>query len=164
MSGSRRVSLFVLLLAGAACQSPRATPSGATGEAGVRAMLAALQVDLEREGPAGWMAYFAEDPAFFMASEGRLLFPDRAAAAEMVAAFDPRVAHMQLWLDDVRVELLDARRAVVAAAYREVILDVDEHETPMRGYLTALVELVDGAWRFRNLHWSSPLDGGGAAR
>ena len=38
--------------------------------------------DVNQRGPEAWRSHFAESPAFFMASEGRLVFPSSDAATQ----------------------------------------------------------------------------------
>src|SRR5579859_7072762 len=46
----------------------------------VRQFAAAVSRDITQQGPAAWEKHFEDSPAFFMASEGKLVFPNRQAA------------------------------------------------------------------------------------
>lgn len=92
-----------------------------------------------------------------MASDGELVFPDRAAANLAVSEFAQTAEGMQIEWIDMSVEPLGADLAMVATPYREAIDLVSGDELRFSGYLTALVARTDGGWKLRNLHWSSPL-------
>jgi hypothetical protein len=49
-------------------------------EGAVRRFAASVAHDVTQEGPAAWRKAFEDSPAFFMAPEGRLVFPDRQTA------------------------------------------------------------------------------------
>jgi len=91
--------------------------------------------DITHDGPAAWRKHFAEDPAFFMASDGHLVFPNRAAAPASIQDLARTLKHIELkWGDDLRVDPLT----------------------------TGLAEYRDGRWQFRNAHWSVAVPASGA--
>ena len=47
----------------------------------MRAFAQTVARDITSEGPAAWRRHFSDSPSFFMAAEGRLEFPDSAAAS-----------------------------------------------------------------------------------
>ena len=116
----------------------------------VMGLMASVATALAADGPEAWLHHFAAGPGFYMASDGELVFPNRAAANRAVSEFAQTVASMN-------IEPLGADLTMVATAYREAIDLVSGDELRFSGYLTALVARTDGGWKLRNLHWSSPL-------
>src|SRR6266550_842241 len=55
----------------------------------VRAFALAIATDVTREGPGAWQGDFARSPAFFMAAEGRVVFPSRDTWYRGAQAGDP---------------------------------------------------------------------------
>src|SRR5262245_34951057 len=89
---SMRVSRNALLLAAAlfpACGFHRGVSTGrqspvqefaADVDRSVRAFARTVAHDVTQQGPAAWRRHFVDGPTFFMASEGRLVFPNSASA------------------------------------------------------------------------------------
>ena len=66
--------------------------------------------------------------------------------------------HIDLhWGNDLRVDVLTPDLAVMGASYDEVLDYADGHRENVSGYFTGLAELQNGAWRFRDAHWSAPV-------
>ena len=121
----------------------------------VRRFVADVARDATQEGPAAWQKHFADDPAFFMAVEGKLQFPSRQAAREGIEGLARTIPHIELnWGDDLRVDPLTADFAQVATSWHEVLVDKDGHRMEEVGFFTGLVEKRGGQWQFRNAHWS----------
>jgi hypothetical protein len=90
-----------------------------------------------------------------MASEGKLVFPNRQAATRAIGELTQTIQHIELtWGDDLRVDPLTAEFAVVASSWHEVQSDKDGHKTTEDGFFTGLAERRNGQWQFRNAHWS----------
>ena len=122
----------------------------------VRAFAVAVAQDVTRDGPAAWRKYFSESPAFFMAADGQLQFPDGASAAAGIQALTRTIQHIDLkWGDDLRVDPLAPTLAMIAAPYHEVMVTSSGTRLDSRGFFTGLVEFRDGRWLFRNVHWSA---------
>ena len=138
-------------------QSPAPTKAGTT-EGDVRKFMAQVAHDVTQEGPLAWIKYFENGPAFFMAANGQLAFPDSNAAKVGTQEFARRIRHIELtWGQDLRVDPLTAEFAVVAVSWREIQIDTAGHRVEDSGMFTGLVEFRDGRWQFRDAHWSSPL-------
>lgn len=121
----------------------------------VGAFMEAVARDVTRDGPAAWRRHFADDAAFFMASEGRLIFPSGEAARRGIDELVRVIAHIELrWGADVRVDPLAAGLAVVAASYTEARVDRAGRRVDEAGYFTGLAEHRPEGWRFRDAHWS----------
>jgi hypothetical protein len=162
-----RLWQWILLLANVlsvACSSPhvassesqslRASRAAAVDE-GVRTFAKAVAHDITQEGPVAWNRYFIDGPAFFMASEGRLVFPNRASATAAIQDLTRTVKQIELqWGDDLRVDPLTAELAVVATSYHEVRVVTTGGRVDENGFFTGTAEYRDGRWQFRNAHWS----------
>jgi uncharacterized protein (TIGR02246 family) len=121
----------------------------------VRAFMAMVARDVTRDGPAAWRRQFADDAAFFMASEGLLVFPTAEAARRGIDELAGVIAHIDLrWGDSVRVDPLASGLAVVATPYTEIRVDTAGRRVDEAGYFTGLAEHRPEGWRFRDAHWS----------
>jgi hypothetical protein len=138
-------------------QSPTLTKAGTT-EGDVRKFMAQVAHDVTQEGPLAWIKYFENGPAFFMAVNGQLAFPDSNAAKVGTQEFARTIRHIELtWGQDLRVDPLTAKLAVVAVSWREIQIDTAGRRVEESGMFTGLVEVREGRWQFRDAHWSSPL-------
>jgi len=121
----------------------------------LRQFAATVSRDVTQQGPAAWEKHFADSPAFFMASEGKLVFPSRKAATQAIGELTRTIQHIELtWGDDLRVDPLTPEFAVVASSWHEVQADKEGHQTTEGGFFTGLAERHNGHWQFRNAHWS----------
>jgi hypothetical protein len=133
---------------------PASVPAAAPEEA-VRAFMRTVAHDVSEEGPAAWQKFLADEPAFFLASEGLLVFPNGAAAKAAIPELVRTIKHIELtWGDDLRVDPLTAEFAVVGASYHEVRVDPKGQHVDEKGFFTGTAEYRDGRWQFRNTHWS----------
>jgi len=133
-----------------------AAGGGAGGVAdSVRAFMQTVAREVTRDGPAAWRRQFADDTAFFMAAEGRLVFSSAAAAGTGIDELTHVIAHIELrWGADVRVDPLAPGLAMVGASYTEMRADTAGHRVDETGYFTGLAERRAEGWRFRDAHWS----------
>jgi len=135
-------------------QAP-APSSAAAIEAGARAFAEAVSADVTRDGPAAWRVHFADSPAFLMASEGALVFPNSAAATRGIQDLTRTIKRIELrWGDPLRVDPLADGLAALAMPYDEIRVDAEGRRVEERGFFTGLAEYRSGRWRFRNAHWS----------
>ena len=143
-----------------ACQSaPRDALDAAHAAAirdSVRDLASAIAHDLERDGPTAWLSYFVDGPEFFMASDGRVVFPSIDSATSFVQGFAPGIVHMELLWEDMRIAPLSPGAAVLGASYREVLTDTAGNDLRFHGYFTGVAVRTSAGWRLRDLHWSSP--------
>jgi hypothetical protein len=166
---SRKLRMRSLLLAVtlAACvpcaagasHSHSVTPDGASSvDQAVRAFMQTVSHSVTQDGPMAWIKYFDASPAFFMAVNGQMAFPNTAAAQEGTRTFAQTIRHIELkWGDDFRVDPLTNEFAVVAVSWREIQVDTAGHSVTETGYFTGLAEYREGQWKFRDAHWSSPI-------
>ena len=124
-------------------------------EAGVRSFVSSVAHDVTQDGPAAWSKYFADDPAFFMADEGQLVFPNGQAAKQAIQNVARAFKSIDLrWGDNLRIDPLTPSLAMVAVPYTEVRIDTAGHRVTESGYFTGLAEYRNGRWQFRDVHWS----------
>jgi len=121
---------------------------------GVSSMAAAISRDLHSEGPSAWLRYFGRSPGFFMASDGRLAFPNNDSATVFVHALATSMKRIELHWGQLRVDSLAPGVAQMAAPFDEVLVDTAGHEAKFSGYFTGVAVRGDSAWTLRNAHWS----------
>ena len=161
MSTMRTLLVMVLAVAGGAVSCPALDESQpltkartAEIEKGVRAFARNVAHDVTEQGPAAWRKHFADDPAFFMASEGRLVFANGAAARAAIPELSRTIKKIELtWGDDLRVDPLAPNLAVIASPWHETRVNADGQRVEDNGYFTGVVEYRSGRWQFRNAHW-----------
>jgi hypothetical protein len=164
---SRKLRLRSLLLAitlaacipsGGASHSHSVTPDGTASDHAVRVFMQTVSHSVTQDGPMAWIKYFDASPAFFMAVNGQMAFPNTAAAQEGTRKFAQTIRHIELkWGDDLRVDPLTNEFAVVAVSWREIQVDTGGHSVTETGYFTGLAEYREGHWQLRDAHWSSPV-------
>ncbi len=124
----------------------------------VRAFMQTVSHSVTQDGPVAWIKYFDASPAFFMAVNGQMAFPNAAAAQDGTRKFAQTIRHIELkWGDDLRVDPLTNEFAIVAASFLEIQVDTAGHSITETGYFTGLAEYREGHWQFRNAHWSAPV-------
>jgi hypothetical protein len=132
------------------------TPARASAiDDSVRAFMRTVAHDITQEGPTAWRRHFADSPSFFMASEGRLVFPNSAAATAAIQDLPRTIKQIELrWGDDLRVDPLTPDLAVVAASYHEIQVSPEGRRVEESGFFSGIAQLGAGRWQFRNAHWS----------
>ena len=113
-----------------------------------------IALDLRREGPRAWLRHFERIPGFFMASDGRILFPDNDSADVFVEDLAGRIRSIDLRWGDLRVDPLTPTLAVLATPFHEVVTDTAGAALTFDGYFTAVAERDGSGWKLRNAHWS----------
>ncbi|MGA7461546.1 MAG: hypothetical protein WBW69_15055 [Candidatus Korobacteraceae bacterium] len=125
-------------------------------EANVRSYMAEVARDVSANGPTAWQKHFVDDPAFFMAAEGQLFFPNGQPMGQWVQGITHFIKTVNLqWGDALRIDPLTPTLAMVGAPYVEVRTDPQGQQTSERGYFTGLAEYRNGQWQFRDAHWSA---------
>jgi hypothetical protein len=128
----------------------------------VRAFAQEVAQDVSQNGPSAWRRRFSENPAFFMAADGHLQFPDSASATKGIEGLTHAIRHIELkWGDDLRVDPLRADLAVMAASFHEILVNADGSRVDSNGFFTGTTEKRDGEWKFRNAHWSEAIPAAG---
>lgn len=124
----------------------------------VRAFMQTVSHSVTQDGPLAWIKYFDASPAFFMAVNGQMAFPNADAAQDGTRKFAQTIRRIELtWGDDLRVDPLTNEFAIVAVSWREVQVGTAGHSVTETGYFTGLAEYREGHWQFRNAHWSAPV-------
>jgi len=169
-----RQAILMMAVACAACgtrqtDSVKSQPLSARREAAIDVDVRAFAFDVARditaEGPAAWRRHFSESPAFFMAADGNLQFPDSASATAGIQALTRTIQHIDLkWSDNLRVDALAPDLALIATPYHEIIVTSSGSRVDSTGFFTGVTEFRDGRWRFRNAHWSSIRQPGPSSR
>lgn len=164
MSRAHRVPSLAVLAVIACQPRPAATADGAARlepehaariADSVRAFAESVALGVTANGPAAWRTYFADESAFFMASEGRLVFPTSDAATRAIEGLTHTIAHIELrWGAALRVDPLAPGLAMLAAPYHETRVDTQRRRLEEDGFFTGLVEHRAGGWQFRDAHWS----------
>jgi len=127
-------------------------------EDGVRRFTGAVAHDVSQDGPIAWGKYFSDRPDFFMVVNGKMAFPSGPAAAQALPDVARAFKHIDLhWGNDLRVDVLTSDLAVMGASYDEVLDYANGHRETVTGYFTGVAELRNGAWQFRDAHWSAPV-------
>ena len=136
----------------AACGAAR---DDASIDRDVRAFLSTVAHDIARDGPTAWHRFFPGTPNFFMASDGQLAFADGATAAKAIDALPQMIQTITLDWSDIRIDPLGPGMASVGARFHELRTAPNGARTDESGYFTAVAEVRDGHWQFRNAHWST---------
>jgi hypothetical protein len=160
----RLASVLVLMLFVASCGASTPTQSSSLSpdqirstESAVRSFTTDVARTITSQGPLGWHQFFSDSPAFFMAVDGRLVFPDAQAASKAIDTLPSMIAKISLqWGDDLRVDVLTPDLALVASSFTEVQTDPKGHTTTENGFFTGIAENRNGRWQFRDAHWSDP--------
>ncbi|MDH5195931.1 MAG: hypothetical protein OEY20_01620 [Gemmatimonadota bacterium] len=150
-----------MLLAALACAPRSAGELDAAHAAAMRDSVVGFATTIARhlseDGPVAWLRYFETSPAFFMASDGQVVFRSSDSATVLVEGLARTVAALNLEWVELRVEPLAPGLAVVGASYRESITDTAGVIMEFGGFMTAVARHTPDGWRLRNLHWSSPI-------
>ena len=124
----------------------------------VRAFMKTVVHSVTQDGPLAWIKYFDASPAFFMAVNGQMAFPNADTAQDGTRKFAQTIRQIELkWGDDLRVDPLTNEFAMVAVSWREIQVDTTGHSVTETGYFTGLAEYRDRHWQLRNAHWSAPV-------
>ena len=100
-----------------------------------------MALGVTAKGPVAWRTFFADEPAYFMASEGRLVFPTSDPAARAIQSLPEAITHIDLrWGDSLRVDPLAPGLALLAAPYHETRVDMRGHRVEEDGYFTGIAE------------------------
>jgi hypothetical protein len=164
-AAGRGLRVAVLLAAcncaqGAATCAAQTNPPAKAGTVGdnVRTFMRSVAHDVTQNGPTAWLKYFDDSPAFFMAVNGAMAFPNPSIARDGTKKFAATIQHIELrWGDDLRVDPLAPGFAVVGTSWSEIQIDQSGRRVEEGGYFTGVVERRRGRWMFRDAHWSSPV-------
>lgn len=121
----------------------------------VQIMAASIATTISQQGPTAWLQYFEDVPNFYMASEGKLVFPNYDTAKNFINNTLVNIIHtITLRWSDVRIDPLTTGLANIAATFHEDITDASGKTTPQDGYFTGLAHQTAKGWKLLNAHWS----------
>jgi hypothetical protein len=140
----------------AACDSQTLSAAQKAAVAdGVRAFLVTVAHNVTQEGPSAWRKHFLDDPAFFMAVNGRLVFSDSQSTTQGIQDAARMIKHIELtWGNDLRIDPLTPNLAVVATSFSEIQTSAEGKHITETGFFTGIAEYRSGRWQFRDAHWS----------
>ena len=122
----------------------------------VQIMAESIAKDVSREGPAAWIRYFENTPDFFMASEGRLVFPNNDSATNFIRnTLVKSISKIELHWNSIRIDPLSTKLAGISAGFHEDITDNTGKKISEDGYFTGIAEQTSQGWKLRNAHWST---------
>jgi hypothetical protein len=121
----------------------------------VTRMMTRISEDLTKGGPAQWPAYFEDDPAFFMASDGAVKFSDYPSAITYTRDTLPRlISHISLTWMHLRVDPLDREFASIGADFSEDIMLTGGQAIAVAGFFSAIAHFNGTTWKLRHLNWA----------
>ncbi|HTL78631.1 MAG TPA: hypothetical protein VL136_04420 [Candidatus Babeliales bacterium] len=158
--GANVVALFLMgLTLNAGDQSGRgsSTPEVAAVTHAVQEFMAAVAKDVSAQGPHAWRKYLSQEHAFFMASNGQLVFESGEAAEQGIRALEQSIDHISLqWGQNLHVDPLSDTLAQVGVPFHETLVEKKGKQVSVDGYFTGLAQHNDAGWQFRSAHWSVP--------
>jgi hypothetical protein len=112
--------------------------------------------DISTKGPVAWLNYFENSPAFFMASEGQIVFHNYASAQAFIQdTLVKNISKIHLQWSHIRVNPLSTQTAIIGSDFHEDITMTAGNKTiPIDGYFTGTAILNNDGWKLRDLHWS----------
>ena len=121
----------------------------------VQTMAQSIAKNISQQGPTAWLQYFEAAPDFYMASEGKLVFPNYDTAKNFINnTLVKIISKIELRWSDVRIDPLTTNFANMAATFHEDITDASGKTTPQDGYFTGLAHQTPQGWKLLNAHWS----------
>lgn len=90
----------------------------------VQEFMAAVAKDVSAEGPHAWHKYLSQENAFFMASNGQLVFESGEAAEQGIRALEQRIDHISLqWGQNFHIDPLSDTLAQVGVPFHETLVE-----------------------------------------
>ncbi len=114
-----------------------------------------IAADISKKGPGAWLNYFEDNPNFFMANEGQLVFKDYQSAKTFILnTLVKNIPVIKLRWDNLRVDPLTARLASIGADFHEDQVTSGGKKLSYDGYFTGIAHYDGHGWKLRNTHWS----------
>ena len=121
----------------------------------VQQMMDLVSKDISHDGPIAWLNYFENDPNFFMASDGQLVFANKDSASLFIKnILVKQINKVELSWSNIRIDPLTQKFANVGATWNEIFTDFSNNKTSQEGYFTAIAEKTSQGWKLLNAHWS----------
>lgn len=154
----RAITSIALLIVIVSCNAKKETLTAkqiANVKDSVQQMATSIATTISQQGPTAWLRYFEDAPNFFMASEGKLVFPNYDTAKNFINNTLVKIIRkIELRWSDVRIDPLTTNLANMAATFHEDITDASGKTTPQDGYFTGLAHQTPQGWKLLNAHWS----------
>jgi len=126
----------------------------------VSRMAANIAADISKTGPRAWLNYFEDNPDFFMANEGQLVFKDYPSAkAFILNTLVKNISSIKLHWDQIRIDPFTPRLASLAADFHEDQVTSGGQKLSYDGYFTGIAHYDGNRWKLRNVHWSIKAPG-----
>lgn len=136
--------------------TPLTTDEGNRVKDSVSQMTANIAKDVSAKGPVAWLAYFENDPGFFMANDGQLALKDYPTAVSFVkGTLTKLMPKISLQWKNVKIDPLSPSLAIIGGAFHEDITMSGGKTLSVDGYFTGTAHFDGKTWKLRNLHWSS---------
>jgi hypothetical protein len=121
----------------------------------VTQLAANISMDLTSKGPAAWVNYFENDPGFFMASNGMLVFKDyKTAKTFTLDTVAKKFKKINLSWKNLKIDPLTATYASFGADFHEDIVLANGKALAADGYFTATAHFDGTRWKLRNMNWA----------
>lgn len=121
--------------------------------------MATVARDVTAQGPHAWRKYLSHKHAFFMASNGQLVFESGEAAERGITGLEKNIEHISLqWGPSLLVDPLTDSLAEIGVPFHETLVEKTGKRISVDGYFTGLAERNDAGWQFRSAHWSVPAE------
>ena len=126
----------------------------------VSRMAANIAADISKNGPRAWLNYFEDNPDFFMANEGQLVFKDYQSAKTFILnTLVKNIPIIKLRWDNIRIDPLTPRLASIGADFHEDQVTNGGKNISYDGYFTGIAHYDGHRWKLRNVHWSIKAPG-----
>ena len=114
-----------------------------------------IPATLSRSGPGGWLVFFEDNPEFFMASDGDMVFPDHKTAEKIITGtLSKEFEKIDLRWNQLRVDYVSDNFGTISAAFDETLFFFGGKKTTVEGYFTATGHRTIAGWKLLNAHWS----------
>jgi hypothetical protein len=122
----------------------------------VTRMMTQISADITKGGPTKWLAWFEDDPGFFMASDGVVKFGDYRSAIAFTRDTLPHIiSRISLTWNNLRVDSLTPELAAVGADFKEEIAMSSGQAITDSGFFSAIAHFDGMGWKLRDLNWAS---------
>lgn len=153
------IAVFFIIGIIASCKPDKAHPitpeQSATVKTNITQLADSIAFNITKNGPIAWLKYFDHSPAFFMVSDGQLVFPDQQAADKFITGTLVKgISKIDLSWNNLRVDVLSPDMALMAAGFHEDITDSKGITTQYNGYFTGIAQQTNKGWQLRDAHWS----------
>ena len=118
-------------------------------------MMDSVSQNISSNGPKAWLNYFENTPSFFMASDGKLVFPDYNTATKFINdTLVNIISSINLKWSNINIDILNDKAVAARAGFHEDIKFKQGNIAKIDGYFTAVIDNTSAGYKFRNLHWS----------